>query len=131
MRSRYTAFCRGAIDYIEATHHPKHRADFDRAETETWASESTWEGLHIRETERGTADDEDGIVEFVATYVRDGQQVLHHERSVFERLDGRWYFVDGEPPKPTTTLRTGPKIGRNDACPCGSGKKYKKCCGAN
>jgi preprotein translocase subunit SecA len=25
--------------------------------------------------------------------------------------------------------RTGPKVGRNDACPCGSGKKYKQCCG--
>jgi len=32
---------------------------------------------------------------------------------------------DSEPPKP----RTVEKIGRNDPCPCGSGKKYKKCCG--
>jgi preprotein translocase subunit SecA len=30
-----------------------------------------------------------------------------------------------------TTVRKGKKIGRNDPCPCGSGKKYKKCCGAN
>ena len=27
------------------------------------------------------------------------------------------------------TVKKGPKIGRNDPCPCGSGKKYKKCCG--
>jgi uncharacterized protein YchJ len=27
--------------------------------------------------------------------------------------------------------REEPKVGRNDPCPCGSGKKYKKCCGAN
>ena len=27
------------------------------------------------------------------------------------------------------TVRKGKKIGRNDPCPCGSGKKYKKCCG--
>ncbi len=26
-------------------------------------------------------------------------------------------------------VRTGPKVGRNDPCPCGSGKKYKHCCG--
>jgi preprotein translocase subunit SecA len=26
-------------------------------------------------------------------------------------------------------VRTGPKVGRNDPCPCGSGKKYKQCCG--
>jgi preprotein translocase subunit SecA len=30
-----------------------------------------------------------------------------------------------------TAIRKGEKIGRNDPCPCGSGKKYKKCCGAN
>jgi preprotein translocase subunit SecA len=28
-------------------------------------------------------------------------------------------------------VREAPKVGRNDMCPCGSGKKYKKCCGAN
>jgi preprotein translocase subunit SecA len=35
-----------------------------------------------------------------------------------------------EGPQPQTITRKGPKIGRNDPCPCGSGKKYKKCCGA-
>lgn len=30
-----------------------------------------------------------------------------------------------------TLVRDGPKIGRNDPCPCGSGKKFKKCCGAD
>jgi preprotein translocase subunit SecA len=33
------------------------------------------------------------------------------------------------PGKPKPVKRTGKKIGRNDPCPCGSGKKYKKCCG--
>ncbi len=36
-----------------------------------------------------------------------------------------------EAAQPTTVRRQGKKIGRNDPCPCGSGKKYKKCCGAN
>lgn len=37
----------------------------------------------------------------------------------------------GQPmPKVETVVHEGPKIGRNDPCPCGSGKKYKKCCGA-
>jgi preprotein translocase subunit SecA len=35
-----------------------------------------------------------------------------------------------EPPSPVTVRRDGKKVGRNDPCPCGSGKKYKKCCGA-
>ena len=30
---------------------------------------------------------------------------------------------------PDTVKRANPKIGRNAPCPCGSGKKYKKCCG--
>jgi len=33
-------------------------------------------------------------------------------------------------PAPVTTVRSADKVGRNDPCPCGSGKKYKKCCGA-
>ena len=33
--------------------------------------------------------------------------------------------------KESTTIRKPKKIGRNDPCPCGSGKKYKKCCGKN
>jgi preprotein translocase subunit SecA len=36
----------------------------------------------------------------------------------------------GQPAKPTTVRRSQPKVGRNDPCPCGSGKKYKRCCGA-
>ena len=35
-----------------------------------------------------------------------------------------------QPAKPQTYVKTGPEIGRNDPCSCGSGKKYKKCCGA-
>ena len=38
---------------------------------------------------------------------------------------------DQQAPVVTTVKRDKPKIGRNDPCPCGSGKKYKKCCGRN
>jgi preprotein translocase subunit SecA len=40
------------------------------------------------------------------------------------------YANTPEGPQPQTVIRKGPKVGRNDPCPCGSGKKYKKCCGA-
>jgi SEC-C motif-containing protein len=52
----------------------------------------------------------------------------HHERSVFEKIENRWYFKEGEMMKPKQVRREAPKVGRNDPCPCGSGKKYKKCC---
>ncbi|MCF8032192.1 MAG: preprotein translocase subunit SecA [Desulfarculaceae bacterium] len=38
-------------------------------------------------------------------------------------------FSGGEETQPETVQRKGKKVGRNDPCPCGSGKKYKKCCG--
>jgi preprotein translocase subunit SecA len=37
----------------------------------------------------------------------------------------------GETVRAKPIVREAPKVGRNDPCPCGSGKKYKKCCGAN
>ncbi|MCS7033471.1 MAG: SEC-C metal-binding domain-containing protein [Phycisphaerae bacterium] len=37
----------------------------------------------------------------------------------------------GEAARPRTIVRETPRVGRNDPCPCGSGKKYKKCCGVN
>ncbi|MGY8718810.1 MAG: SEC-C metal-binding domain-containing protein [Verrucomicrobiia bacterium] len=51
-----------------------------------------------------------------------------HEKSEFELIDGNWIFSKTlrEGPAPA---KAAPKIGRNDPCPCGSGKKYKKCCG--
>jgi SEC-C motif-containing protein len=58
-----------------------------------------------------------------------GSDFEHHERSRFIRVGGEWLFDDGEIVKNQPITREGPKIGRNDPCPCGSGKKYKKCCG--
>lgn len=53
------------------------------------------------------------------------------------RAEIGWWsgFREDEPPVPRSMsvvqpVRSGPKIGRNDPCPCGSGKKHKKCCGA-
>ena len=42
-----------------------------------------------------------------------------------------WWACFNEPEPIDTYVRAQPKVGRNDSCPCGSGKKFKKCCGAN
>jgi preprotein translocase subunit SecA len=42
--------------------------------------------------------------------------------------EGRDYYEPSEPVK-KEPIKVGPKIGRNDPCPCGSGKKYKNCHG--
>ncbi|HYC00222.1 MAG TPA: YchJ family protein [Candidatus Limnocylindrales bacterium] len=129
MRSRYTAYTRADVDYLMATLHPDNVSEGDEETTRRWASESQWQGLQIVATEAGGADDEQGIVEFVARYRdRAGEMHAHHERSVFTRLDGKWRFHEGAAPEPATVRRDAPKVGRNDPCPCGSGRKYKKCC---
>ena len=52
----------------------------------------------------------------------------HHEIAGFKKFNGEWKYVAGNIIT-ETVKRDGEKIGRNDPCPCGSGKKYKKCCG--
>ena len=129
MRSRYSAYAVGAVDYLGETLHPEHRSDWDRDATARWAEQSTWLGLEVVDTQAGGSDDQQGVVEFIARFVEKGQPKQHRERSRFEKHQGRWFYVEGEVPRPQTQRHETPKVGRNDPCPCGSGKKYKKCCG--
>lgn len=144
MRSRYTAYTQKNVDYIKKTLAPESQKDFDSKATLKWASESEWLGLKILDTKKGLEADKTGVVEFVATFKNSGKTVDHHEVSNFRKsTTGAWLFVDGDAhthaageghthhAKPVTVVNEGPKIGRNDPCPCGSGKKFKKCCGAN
>lgn len=147
MRSRYTAYTRANIEYIKKTMVPEGRKDFDAVSAKQWAENSTWKGLKIVDTKLGGPADTKGMVEFIATYAMKGEPGIdHHEVSSFRKTkDGQWLFVDGEShqhkegeghhdhsvPKVTTVVRDRAKIGRNDPCHCGSGKKYKKCCEAS
>ena len=129
MRSRYTAFVKSEIDYLKQSLHPDQRADYDPVATRHWADNSEWIKLEITDTRGGDKNDEEGIVEFIATYRQKGVTHAHHEIGQFNRQNGVWYYTDGKIATPGTVRNAGPKAGRNDPCPCGSGKKYKKCCG--
>jgi SEC-C motif-containing protein len=129
MRSRYTAYAKGAVDYIVGTCLRDDEHGIDIEATRRWSEKSRWLGLKILATTKGAASDSEGSVEFKATYELDGLREEHHEISNFVKKDGAWLFTEGEV-IPETVVRAGPKIGRNDPCPCGSGKKYKQCCGA-
>jgi len=120
MRSRYTGYFLGDEDYILLTWHPSTRP----ASVEL-RSGPAWTGLEIRATEAGGSDDGQGSVEFVAHYVAGGRSGAIHETSRFVREDGRWYYVDGQ----LHELPPQSKVSRNAPCPCGSGKKFKRCCG--
>jgi SEC-C motif-containing protein len=129
MRSRYTAFTLARIDYVTATHDPETREDNDPEAAKKWAENSEWLGLQIVSTVKGGSDDDEGTVEFEARYRSNGVEHDHREISTFVKREGIWYFSDGRVLGPRTVRHDGPRIGRNDPCPCGSGKKYKKCCG--
>lgn len=143
MRSRYTAYTMADVGYLEKTLAPESSHDFDAKSTLQWAKNSKWKNLKILGSKKGQAEDIRGTVEFVATYEQDGQGVEHHEVSKFRKdKSGQWFFVEGDSHthkegeghqhhhQQQTVVRENPKIGRNDPCSCGSGKKYKKCCGA-
>jgi SEC-C motif-containing protein len=129
MRSRYSAYALGEVDYVINTHEPATRGEIDRDSTEAWANQADWQGLEIVATEGGGEGDDEGIVEFIARYHLKGQDLAHHERSRFRKEEGVWYYVDGDMVKAKPIVRERPKVGRNEPCPCGSGKKFKKCHG--
>jgi len=128
MRARYSAFANTEIDFLVESVHPDHREDVDPDQLRDWSQRAEWLGLEIKRTEDGGPEDENGIVEFVAEYEDQGVHRRYHEVGRFLREDERWYFVDGDQVKPRPVKRETPKVGRNEPCPCGSGKKYKKCC---
>lgn len=129
MRARYSAYVMHEIDFIVKTCVPvEGEGEIDLEETRKWSEESIWHGLKIIRTEKGSPDDNEGTVEFTATYTRKGMRDVHHEISRFVKKDGDWLYESGSL-VPEMIVREGAKIGRNDLCPCGSGKKYKKCCG--
>lgn len=128
MRSRYTAYCLGAAVYIHQTSHPKVRSQYQLEDIQNWSKENRWTKLEIIHTNKGNSPDTEGLVEFKAHFIAlDGKAHVHHERSLFLKEGDKWYYLEGSFPKPTSVQSQ--KVSRNDPCPCGSGKKFKKCCG--
>ncbi len=118
MRSRYTAFARGDLDYLRRSWHPDFVPD-----NLTIDEQLSWLGLEILNTSEA---DNTAEVEFEASFLSQGTVDALHERSRFVRQQGQWLYTEGN-------LLPGSfkawKPGRNEPCPCGSGKKFKRCCG--
>jgi SEC-C motif-containing protein len=128
MRARYSAYVNTEMDFIFESTHPDHRKGYDHEGTKSWAETSEWLGLKILGTNNGTKDDSTGEVEFIASFKENGSsQREHHENGQFKKEKGKWYFTEGVMMKAMPIISS--KVGRNDPCTCGSGQKYKKCCG--
>lgn len=131
MRSRFTAFVRGATDYLIESHHPAARSMDERGDLLRSLARMEWLNLLVLHREGGGADEDTGIVEFAAAYrtrpdlalgTPAGKVGQMHERSRFVRDGGLWLYVDGEQLPAHVPSRAAP-------CWCGSGKKYKRCHG--
>ena len=133
MRTRYSAFVLVKPEYIVKTTLPAQQALLDINAIESWAKETDWAGLEIVE-HTPKLGKRHAQVEFKA-YFRSSEKTTggleekvqaHHELSAFVKVkdkannDTRWYFLD-----PTVSMT----VSQKQPCICGSGEKFKRCCG--
>lgn len=142
MRARYAAFVLQHVEYIVATTAPFQQALLDKKSIADWSQQTDWAGLAvIKHTPK--IGKRHAQVEFKAYFHLPASAVhsagldlaaldskgldskgVHHELSTFVNIPthgtSRWYFLD-----PTVTMQ----VTQKQPCPCGSGEKYKRCCG--
>lgn len=123
MRSRFSAFQLRNSEYLleswDLSTRPAH-LKFDK-------DERRWSSLKIVNTIGGEEHDERGVVEFKATYELGDDTYLFHEISRFVRQKGKWAYLDATFPYHGKIAHMGQTL-KNAPCPCGSGKRFKKCC---
>ncbi|WP_439889213.1 YchJ family protein [Pseudomonas sp. MBLB4123] len=119
MRSRYSAYVLGQVDYLLATTLPAQQAGLDREAIRAWSLQSTWLGLEVESAKVLGGQPEHAFVTFTARWHDEAGEHSHRECSAFVQRGKQWFFID-----PTVGLTAG----RNEPCPCGSGQKFKKCC---
>jgi SEC-C motif-containing protein len=118
MRSRYSAHALAESAYLLETWHPDfrpRRLDLD--------ARIRWIGLDIIDSEQ---QEQRALVEFEASLLLHGEVSAMHERSDFVLTQGRWLYTSGQQ---LAARFAAWKPGRNQDCPCGSGRKFKRCCG--
>ncbi len=144
LRARYSAHCLMLVDFVVRTAHPFYRSGLSEKAFREHVAQSMknvlWLSLDVHKCGLlPTASDGEGRREF-ATFsvhyrtlgkdfgIADKDCCTEHT-SLFERLDGKLYYTtDLDSLATRTPVRREARTGRNEPCPCGSGKKYKKCC---
>jgi SEC-C motif-containing protein len=124
MRSRYTAYVMHNASYLQETWDTTVRPeliDFSKEKVE-------WQRLEIVNIKKGEAKDTKGVVEFKAYYLQDGEEYVMNEISQFIQRTNGWFYLDGRV-KSIGKVGLQTNLGKNAPCSCGSGKKFKRCCG--
>ncbi len=97
MRSRYSAYALGEIEYLITTLPLMDRKKFDRRSAQVWSEQSEWQGLEIISAkESGSGDKAKATVEFIAKYKIQDEEIKHHEIGFFQKAGDRWFFLDGK-----------------------------------
>lgn len=120
MRSRFTAYTQLNFPYLKQTWHPR-----TRREKINVRADIKWLDLEVVNVNDGGEFDKKGTVEFIVNYQIDQEPKRLHEISLFRKEKGRWYYYNGKYPQPKSSQETP----RNSPCSCGSGNKFKRCCG--
>ncbi len=123
MRARFTAHVVRDYRFLHETHRPTAGRPYVAEEGEPAV---TWTRLVVHSHEGGSTPDK-AFVDFSAYGIEEEVEKVLHEKAEFVRVDGRWLY-NREARLGPAPYKALPKVGRNDPCPCGSGRKYKQCC---
>jgi SEC-C motif-containing protein len=124
MRARFTAHVVHDFAFLHRTYRPTSRQPFVEV---TEKPATTWTRLVVHHHEPGPTP-EVAYVDFSAYGTEEGRELVLHEKAEFVRQEGGWIYTRSLREGPAPFKAASPKPGRNDPCPCGSGKKYKQCC---
>ena len=124
MRARFTAHVAHDFKFLHHTYRPTADKPYVPEAGEP-AMQWTKLVVHAHET-AGNSDE--AFVDFSAYGTEEGVEKVLHEKAEFLRVHGTWLYTREARLGPAPYKSATPKIGRNDPCPCGSGKKYKQCC---
>ena len=90
MRSRYSAFAKGAADYLVNTTHISKRRLHNKKDILDWSQANKWLKLEVLASTENT-------VTFKAYYLDENLKAqVHYEHSTFKFENNRWFYVDGE-----------------------------------
>ncbi|WP_236545843.1 YchJ family protein [Tenacibaculum maritimum] len=93
MRSRYTAFALGNIEYLQKSHHSSTRpSKREKEEILQWTKTVQWLKLELLNTTQGDINSDKGTVEFKAFFIENGILDCIHENSVFYKENKHWVY---------------------------------------
>ena len=119
MRARYSAYAVKNAVFVRESYAKEKQAENSISEIKDFANSCRFINLTVLDS---GYNDETGFVTFKAHYFYQDLYCQLAENSRFIKEDGQWRYLDGE-----ITPVADIKVKRNDTCPCGSNKKYKKC----